>query len=130
MPISIKRLNLQENDFPDNCPVARGTPTFVLYRGPQVPGLKWDEFKPKDLVEKLVKELPKMDDSIYQKMEDYQELVSNRFRFFTQIVFWTVELSKLQTLISAPPGSPASLSGAATQKEGDESDFNAVVAQM
>lgn len=128
MPISIKRLNVSENDFPESCPVARGTPTFVLYRGPKVPGLKWEEFKPQDLVTKLSKELPAMDEDIYAKMQDYQELVSNRFRLFTQIVFWTVELSKLQTIVSAPQ--PVTAPGAGGQREKEDTDFNTVVASM
>merc|ERR1719343_1313406 len=29
LPIVVKRLNIEKNDFPVGCPVARGTPTFV-----------------------------------------------------------------------------------------------------
>merc|ERR1712046_137709 len=127
--MGIKRLNVEKNDFPDNCPVARGTPTFVLYRGPQVPPDKWDEFKPSgpknNLIDKLTKELPKMDESIHAKMEDYEELVSQRFRIFTQLCFWTVELSKIQTIVSAPPGAPAK-----TKEKKEDDIFNSIVTQM
>ena len=34
--------------------MARGTPTFALFRGPQVRPEKWEEFKPKDLCEKIL----------------------------------------------------------------------------
>merc|ERR1719367_144586 len=53
VPLSLKRLNIEKNDFPDGCPVARGTPTFVLFRGAGVAPDKWEEFKPKELVEKV-----------------------------------------------------------------------------
>merc|ERR1712232_588894 len=113
----------EKNDFPDGCPVARGTPTFVLFRGPKAAPSKWDEFKPKDMVEKLTKELPAMDDSVYTRMEDLQNLVSRRFQLFTQLVFWTVEIGKLQTLVSPPP---EAAKGAEHQGVGDkkEDDFN------
>merc|ERR1712187_212910 len=123
VPLTIKRLNVEKNDFPDGCPVARGTPTFVFFRGEKAPPIKWDEFKPKDLVEKLTKEMTKIDESVYAKLEDYQNLVSRRFQLFTQLVFWTVELQKLQALITTPTKVEA-LQG------DDDSDFNGTVAQM
>ncbi|CAK0905875.1 unnamed protein product [Prorocentrum cordatum] len=37
VPLTIKRLNIEKNDFPSGCPVARGTPTFVLMGGWRIP---------------------------------------------------------------------------------------------
>lgn len=99
-PLTIKRLNIEKNDFPDGCPVARGTPTFVLHQGATVPAAKWDEFKPKDFVEKLSNEFPNMPEQVYKGMEEYQALVSSRFQLFTQLVMWTVELGKLEEVLS------------------------------
>lgn len=124
MPFTIKRLNVEKNDFPDRCPVARGTPTFVLFRGSQFRPEKWEEFKPKDFIDKLRKELPPMDESVYATMEEYQNLVSRRFQLFTQLVFWTVELQKLQALLCAVAPQPE------RQAENDDTDFNTVVSQM
>eukprot|EP00434_Breviolum_minutum_P041929 symbB.v1.2.037304.t1/scaffold5473.1/size26756/2 len=53
-PFVVKRINIEKNDFPE------GTPTFVLFRGPDVRAEKWEEFKPKDLCEKMVKVFPKL----------------------------------------------------------------------
>eukprot|EP00439_Symbiodinium_sp_Y106_P022608 s7969_g2.t2 len=75
-PFRLKRLNIEKNDFPDGCPVARGTPTFALFRGKDTAGEKWEDFKPKDLCEKIAKVFP-LSDSAFQKMDDLQAMVPN-----------------------------------------------------
>merc|ERR1711879_771686 len=67
--------------------------------------------------------MPKIDEAMYAKLEDYQNLVSRRFQLFTQLVFWTVELQKLQALVAAPSKVEAS-------QGDDDQDFNGTVAQM
>ncbi|OEH77709.1 thioredoxin-like protein [Cyclospora cayetanensis] len=53
VPLVLKRLNLNTNDFPPQCPVTRATPTFVLYAPDQDGFDRWNEFRPKDFVAKL-----------------------------------------------------------------------------
>lgn len=107
VPLKIKRLNIERNDFPVGCPVARGTPTFVIFRGPESTGEKWDEFKPKELVEKITKDFPKETATLFDQMDELQGLVSRRFQLFTQLVMWTVELQKLERLTAAAASSPS-----------------------
>lgn len=130
--VKIKRLNIEKNDFPDYCPVARGTPTFVLFGAGPAPD-KWEEFKPKDLVEKLGKQFPQLPESVLAEMEELQTHVSRRFQLFTQLVMWTMELQKLEALVAesgtllagGKPTAPAQ----AGDKE-DESGFQENVSQM
>lgn len=127
VPLRIKRLNIERNDFPDGCPVARGTPTFVLFCGSDFEPHKWDEFKPKELVERLSKDFAQfLPDSLLDTLDEYQGLVSKRFQLFTQLVLWTIELQKLESILSAAtPGMPA-----AEGSDEEESTFGAVVAEM
>jgi len=106
VPLDIKRLNIERNDFPEGCPVARGTPTFVFFRGGGSLINKWDEFKPKDLVERISTEYPYLKEEMYGEMDELQGLVSRRFQLFTQLVMWNMELQKLEGLVTA-----ASMSG-------------------
>jgi len=126
VPLTIKRLNIEKNDFPSGCPVARGTPTFVIFRGPVAVAQpqKWEEFKPKELVEKICKDFPYLPEDLCARMDELQGLVSRRFQLFTQLVMWTVELQKLEALLGA--GGEAAEEGSSKE----DADFNAVVAEM
>merc|ERR1712083_393260 len=135
VPLTFKRLNIENNDFPDGCPVARGTPTFVLFNGPGKIGDKWEEFKPKDLVEKICKEFPKETEKLFEEMDELQGLVSRRFQLFTQLVMWTVELQKVERLVEADATalSGASTDGAVAAELADpteDSSFNTIVSEM
>merc|ERR1712151_159405 len=101
IPLRIKRLNPEKNDFPDGCPVARGTPTFAIFRGPGEAPAKWDEFKPNDVVDKIKSEYPGYPEEVYTHMDNLQNLVSSRLQLFTQVVMWNVELQKLERLLTA-----------------------------
>mmetsp|Transcript_64269 Transcript_64269/g.103921 ORF Transcript_64269/g.103921 Transcript_64269/m.103921 type:complete len:463 (+) Transcript_64269:71-1459(+) len=127
-PFVIKRLNIEKNDFPDDCPISRGTPTFILFRGPDVPGSKWEEFKPKELCEKISQVFPGISEDVLQRMDELQTMVSRRFQFFTQTVMWNIELQKLETLVSGATEADAATLAAEPPK--DDSDFNSVVSQM
>lgn len=130
VPLRIKRLNIEKNDFPDRCPVARGTPTFVLFCGTEREGHKWDEFKPKELVERISTDFAQfLPDSVLDKMDEYQGLVSKRFQLFTQLVMWTIELNKLEAIITATPSG----AGAGQPAEGgdeEENTFSSLVSEM
>lgn len=117
-PITIKRLNVEKNDFPRGCPVARGTPTFVLFRGERA--VKWEEFKPHELADRIRKEYPSLSEEFYEKMDEYQGLVSRRFQLFTQAVMWNIEVNKLEKLQGAT-GSSA---------DDEDASFNSTVSQM
>jgi len=131
VPVKIKRLNIERNDFPDFCPVARGTPTFVLFSGKAKPAEKWEEFKPKELIEKLSKQFPQLPESTLAEMDELQTAVSRRFQLFTQMVMWTMELQKLEALVaeSAPGGKPATPPPQAGEKE-EDAGFQESVSQM
>lgn len=120
VPLVIKRINIEKNDFPDRCPIARGTPTFVLFHGPEVPGTKWEEFKPKELCEKITQVFPGISDDTAKQMDELQTAVTRRFQLFTQFVMWTVELHKLESLVS----------NASESAQEEDGAFNAVVSQM
>ncbi|CAE7572308.1 unnamed protein product [Symbiodinium natans] len=122
-PFRLKRLNIEKNDFPDGCPVARGTPTFALFRGGDAPGEKWEEFKPKDLCEKITKVFPALSDSAFQKMDELQAMVPRRFQLFTQLVMWSVELQKLESCISSRVGETADAMP-------EDSEFNSVLSRL
>jgi len=126
VPLAIKRLNIEQNDFPDDCPVARGTPTFVLFQGPgSAPPTKWEEFKPKEICEKLCQVFPDLSDDVVQRLDDLQTAVSRRFQLFTQLVMWTMELEKLEALVTA-----SASGGAAPISKSEDSEFNTFVAKM
>ncbi|CAJ1357898.1 unnamed protein product [Effrenium voratum] len=118
-PFVVKRLNIEANDFPDHCPVARGTPTFALFSGgaPE----KWEEFKPKDLCERIVKAFPGISDSVFDRMDELQSLVSRRFQLFTQLVMWTVELHKLEACLADAEH---------VRGPSEDSEFNSILSRL
>eukprot|EP00406_Dinophysis_acuminata_P023888 CAMPEP_0179348062 /NCGR_PEP_ID=MMETSP0797-20121207/73498_1 /TAXON_ID=47934 /ORGANISM="Dinophysis acuminata, Strain DAEP01" /LENGTH=474 /DNA_ID=CAMNT_0021062835 /DNA_START=275 /DNA_END=1697 /DNA_ORIENTATION=+ len=134
VPLVVKRLNIEKNDFPDGCPVARGTPTFVCFRGAGSAPSKWDEFKPKELVEKISGEFPNLPRELYAQMDELQGLVSRRFQLFTQLVMWTLELQKLEALVVGTQPAEGRGSGAAgaPMDAGSQEDatFNTIVSEM
>lgn len=134
VPLVIKRLNIEKNDFPDGCPVARGTPTFVCFRGEGMAPSKWDEFKPKELVEKISSEFPNHASEMYAKMDELQGMVSRRFQLFTQLVMWTLELHKLDALVSGIPTPQSGISDATATTEAsrvsEDVTFNKIVEEM
>jgi len=139
VPLVIKRLNIERNDFPNGCPVARGTPTFACFRGPDVPPSKWEEFKPRDLVEKISKVFPHHADALFEPMDELQGLVSKRFQFFTQLVMWTIELQKLERLVaevqnasdsSGMAEGPSNGSASESSDAQEDATFNTVVSDM
>eukprot|EP00927_Polykrikos_kofoidii_P057250 TRINITY_DN51371_c0_g1_i1.p1 TRINITY_DN51371_c0_g1~~TRINITY_DN51371_c0_g1_i1.p1 ORF type:complete len:483 (-),score=106.23 TRINITY_DN51371_c0_g1_i1:120-1469(-) len=127
VPIRVKRLNLETNDFPDGCPVARGTPTFVYFPGGNQKPKKLDEFKPKELCEKLSKEF-RLSEKVVQEIDNMQTLVSARLQFFTQVVMWTVEMEKLERLLNA--ANKDATSESADSDPTEDSAFGVVVSEL
>jgi thiol-disulfide isomerase/thioredoxin len=97
MKISIKRLDVEENDFPDTLPVSRGTPTFIgcSTENDYIKVEKWKEFRPTEIIDRLSKQI-----EVSKKIEDYWRslpgLLTERFRFFSQFVMWQTEQSLLE----------------------------------
>ncbi|CAE7546384.1 unnamed protein product [Symbiodinium natans] len=162
-PFRLKRLNIEKNDFPDGCPVARGVaaelsarwhlalgasealphlPCFavgmlLVRSGRMVEGqcgsclelnalvvmpISHQEFKPKDLCEKITKVAMHLRDA-FQKMDELQAMVPRRFQLFTQLVMWSVELQKLE--------SPPQLNGHVTNRSRQhDSEFNSVLSRL
>merc|ERR1712150_167119 len=128
VPLRIMRLNVEKNDFPDDCPVARGTPTFIVFRGEKDPGRKWEEFKPKDFVDRICKEYTSLPQAVVDQMDEMQTLVSKRFQAFTQLVMWTIELQKLETTLMEASGTTKS----STEEDSSDEDslFNTLISEM
>ncbi|EER14082.1 conserved hypothetical protein [Perkinsus marinus ATCC 50983] len=106
LPITIKRLNIEKNDFPLGCPVARGTPTFVLYRGYSPKPDKLAEFRPRDIVDRirtdLLHEHPgiTLSEHLLRKWEGMVNQVSQRFQLLSQLIMWNTELEKSQMVLA------------------------------
>ncbi len=88
--VVIKRLDIEENDFPEGVPVVRGTPTFVLYPQRQ----RFEEFKPRDLVNRLCRDF-EFDSSAKEVMNGLVDKVALRFQLFSGLVMWQTESEKL-----------------------------------
>lgn len=96
----IKRLDIEENDFPEGLPVVRGTPTFVLF-SPREGGRRLEEFKPRDLVKRLCKDYP-LSSETQQKLDVLVDKIALRFQAFSALVMWGTESEKMLELLSHP----------------------------
>ena len=125
VPVDIKRLDIDENDFPVGCPVARGTPTFVFYdRQPiekkvslragmdkaapkeksllsaeLMEGVKWEQFRPSDFVNKLLESV-EIPEKCKKDISLLPDLLTERFQLFSTIVMWQTEMEKMQRVMS------------------------------
>ena len=99
VPITIKRLDIEENDFPEGLPVVRGTPTFVLFRGPGVAPVRFEEFKPRDLVKRICRDYHVAAD-VSEKLFDLVDRVALRFQSFSGLIMWSTEAEKILQLMA------------------------------
>ncbi|KEP63004.1 UNVERIFIED_CONTAM: thioredoxin, putative [Hammondia hammondi] len=95
IPVTMKRLNIEKNDFPEGCVVTRSTPTFVLHRGGHEEGEKWSEFRPRDFIEKLEKEFD-LPVELREKMHALLDLLHERFKRFGLLSVWLLEVRKME----------------------------------
>ncbi|KAF4744353.1 hypothetical protein FOZ63_023399 [Perkinsus olseni] len=142
LPITIKRLNIEKNDFPLGCPVARGTPTFVLYRGYSPKPEKLAEFRPRDIVDRirtdLLHEHPgiTLSEHLLRKWEGMVNQVSQRFQLLSQLIMWNTELEKSQMVLagvssSAPEAVRAMDKYLVMASSGDDKElFTSVVSEI
>ncbi|KAF4714097.1 hypothetical protein FOZ62_004788, partial [Perkinsus olseni] len=142
LPITIKRLNIEKNDFPLGCPVARGTPTFVLYRGYSPKPEKLAEFRPRDIVDRirtdLLHEHPgiTLSEHLIRKWEGMVNQVSQRFQLLSQLIMWNTELEKSQMVLagvssSAPEAVRAMGKYLVMASSGDDKElFTTVVSEI
>ena len=103
-PFRFVRLDIEENDFPDQLPVVRGTPTFVKFTGPNS-AVRFEEFKPRDLVKRLLLEFPIPSD-IEQKLFDLVDRLGLRFQNFSGLIMWATETDKIVGLLAGLPTDP------------------------
>jgi thiol-disulfide isomerase/thioredoxin len=124
--VIIKRLDIEENDFPEGVPVVRGTPTFVQYPG----GTRFEEFKPRDLVNRLCRDY-QFDEETKKEMMKLVDQVATRFQMFSGLVMWQTESEKILDLLANKSYSPATLPFSATNSdEADKAIFNKIVAEF
>jgi hypothetical protein len=121
---AMKRLDIEENDFPEGLPVVRGTPTFILYQ--KGVGKRLEEFKPRDLVKGLCRDYP-LSESTKEKLNDLVDKMTLRFQAFSGLVMWSTESEKILNLLSQK-----TVSGPFSVENSDEKDkdmFNKLVAE-
>eukprot|EP00397_Hematodinium_sp_SG-2012_P018425 GEMP01018873.1.p1 GENE.GEMP01018873.1~~GEMP01018873.1.p1 ORF type:complete len:589 (+),score=141.13 GEMP01018873.1:152-1918(+) len=116
VPFLFRRLNIDRNDFPEGFPVARATPTFIVYNDGKAQ--KWDEFKPNDLAAKL--DAMPVASSVKEQLNALLPKVQERFQMFTACVMLQIDLEKLQN--------KASLVG--SEETDDKDNFESAVTAM
>lgn len=106
IPLDICKIDIEKNDFPDGLPVARGTPTFVAFRGGSA-GEKVPEFRPHEIVERLKQEVSGLavsDDAKAAVTADFEQLIQRmgaRTSSVMQVTMWNAELLAIQSLSAA-----------------------------
>ena len=119
---SMKRLDIEENDFPEGLPVVRGTPTFMLFRN-GVPD-RLEEFKPRDLVNRLCRDYT-LSSETQERMKDLVDLMALRFQAFSALVMWGTESEKMLALLTDPQTTCSS-----SNEDSDKEMFNKLVAEF
>ena len=99
VPFTIKRLDIEENDFPEKLPVVRGTPTFILFRGTEADPERLEEFKPRDLAKRITRDYLVSRDT-QDKVSELVDKMTLRFQLFSGLVMWNTESEKILQLIS------------------------------
>ncbi|KAF7458622.1 Thioredoxin family protein [Cryptosporidium felis] len=102
--IQFARYNIEENDIHEFSPNISATPTFVLFQGDELPE-KWDEYKPKDIIEKIAKILCKQSKEEARhhidKFKNLEEKILLRFQLFTLVNLWQFYLLEFQSLMKS-----------------------------
>jgi thiol-disulfide isomerase/thioredoxin len=130
VPFTLKRLDIEENDFPDKLPVVRGTPTFVMFRGSTEAPQRLEEFKPRDLVNRITRDY-RVSDAGREKLMELVERMTLRFQTFSGLVMWSTEAEKILELISAgDQGHNATIPfDLSNSEEKDKALFNRLVSE-
>ena len=123
--ITLKRLDIEENDFPKGMQVVRGTPTFIEYPG----GRRWEEFKPRDFVKRICLDYPVQSD-VRDKMYDLVDKVATRFQLFSGLIMWNTESEKILNLVTQNGGLRGHTMGHEEEEEDDKVIFNRYVAEV
>lgn len=98
VPFTFKRLDIEANDFPDGLPVVRGTPTFIFFTGRDATPVRFEEFKPRDLVKRISQDFP-VSEEVRTKMFDLVDRVALRFQAFSGLIMWGTEAEKILQLM-------------------------------
>lgn len=105
--IQFARYNIERNDLHELSPTVNATPTFVFFRGKKRPE-KWDEYKPSDLISKIIQIKHEIKDDICNssellELDKLEQKVFIRFQLFTILNIWSLYLTELQDkLINTP----------------------------
>ena len=99
VPFTFKRLDIEANDFPEGLPVVRGTPTFIFFTGRDATPVRFEEFKPRDLVKRISQDFA-ISEELRAKMFDLVDSVALRFQAFSGLIMWGTEAEKILQVMS------------------------------
>eukprot|EP00916_Digyalum_oweni_P022265 GHVL01036918.1.p1 GENE.GHVL01036918.1~~GHVL01036918.1.p1 ORF type:complete len:660 (+),score=179.51 GHVL01036918.1:99-2078(+) len=104
IPLTIRKLDIDLNDFPPGAPVARGTPTFAFFNG-KPEGEVWNEFKAADLIDRIIKEFNVKDRRLSELKDDCDFYLPIRLSgLFTRAAI-SIDLEELSNLVNFGPES-------------------------
>jgi len=105
IPLTIKRLDVEKNDFPAGAPTYRATPCFVLFAGKKTKSQKdgrellgdlWSEFKPRDFIEKLSKVVP-LSEEFKKEAGELADMVPFRLQKCMELAKLLAEMKEFQS---------------------------------
>ena len=129
IPFVIKRLDIEENDFPEHMPVVRGTPTFIMFRGSEARPERLEEFKPRDFVKRICRDYL-VSQETKNELLALVDRMTMRFQMFSGLVMWNTEADKILDLIAGDPSHNATIPfDAKNSEEKDKEMFNKLVAE-
>jgi hypothetical protein len=130
IPFVFKRLDIDENDFPPHLPVVRGTPTFIKFQGPGIPPERFEEFKPRDLVNRICKDYP-VSRETRDKLFSLVDKMTLRFQTFSGLVMWSTESEKIRDLIAGDTAHNATIPfNLQDSDDKDKEIFNRMVSEF
>ena len=129
VPFTIKRLDIEENDFPERLPIVRGTPTFMLFDGEGGAPQRFEEFKPRDLVKRISRDYA-ISTETREHLFDLVDRVTLRFQAFSGLIMWNTEADKILDLISGDETHNATIPfDLAASEDKDKELFNKLVSE-
>lgn len=94
--LRIKKYNIEKNDYAPNMIICRGTPTFLYYHNGE--GNKWVEYKPSEIINKIV-EITKVPTEVKNQMLELSEKLHARMHYFGYLTLWVTESRVLENML-------------------------------
>lgn len=94
--IEIKKYNIEKNDYAPGMIICRGTPTFLYYHNGK--GIKWSEYKPGELIDKL-HEMIGSPEKIKEQMLSMSEMIHSRLHLFGYLTLWMTESRTIENML-------------------------------